>query len=120
MELSIVRHIKEKGLADAIREFKLKTRVYENVSKTLTGSGHGDVTKNCPTCKKDFTMPFKRRHRIFCSSRCSNNNPEIKKKIGQAVSDVKNGRVKIKHEFENNTRKERLKKWNEENGISNS
>jgi hypothetical protein len=30
MELAIVRHIKEKSLADAIREFKLKTRVYEN------------------------------------------------------------------------------------------
>jgi hypothetical protein len=30
MELKIVTHIKEKGLADAIREFKLKSRVYEN------------------------------------------------------------------------------------------
>lgn len=100
---------------------KLKRKeINEQVSKTLTGSGHGDVTKNCPTCKKDFTLPFKRRFRIFCSPKCSNNNPEIKKKIGQAVSDVKNGRAKIKHEFENNTRKERLKKWNEENGISNS
>lgn len=30
MELAIVKYIKEKGLASAINEFKLKTRVYEN------------------------------------------------------------------------------------------
>lgn len=105
---------------------KLKRKeINENVSKTLTGSGHGDVTKNCPTCKKDFTLEFRRRHRTYCSPKCSNNAPSVKEKISIGVKAVKLGSIKPKTIEEIRLRKENLRKrktldWNKENGISNS
>jgi endogenous inhibitor of DNA gyrase (YacG/DUF329 family) len=95
---------------------KLKRKeISEQVSKTLTGSGHGDITKNCPTCKNDFTLEFRRRHREHCSPKCANNNPRVKKTISKAVSAVKSGRVPVGNTKAEKARKERLNKWNEEN-----
>jgi rubrerythrin len=41
------------------------------------------ITKNCPTCKLDFKVDWLlRNRRVFCSKKCSNNNPiNIKNKI---------------------------------------
>lgn len=103
---------------ECARGFSTKDKreeINEQVSKTLKGSGNGDVTKNCPTCKKNFTLPFRRRHRVHCSVVCANNNPEVKSKIGAAVSAVKNGTRPVGNTNAEKARKEQLKKWNEEN-----
>ena len=81
----------EKKCARAYSTKNDRANISKKVSQTLTGSGNGDVTKNCPTCKKDFTNIYKRRHRQFCSPNCSNNNDAVKTKLSQTKKALANG-----------------------------
>jgi hypothetical protein len=71
---------------------------------------------------KDFTLPFKRRHRTYCSTLCANNDPKIKEKIGAAVKAVKLNETPPKTIEEIRVRKEKLRKektseWNRKNNY---
>ncbi len=77
---------------ECARGFSTKLKrdiINEMVSKKLTGTGYGDVINNCPTCKNDFTVDFKRRHREHCSRKCANNNELVRDKIKKSVKAVK-------------------------------
>lgn len=68
-----------------------RKEISKKVSKTLTGSGNDKVTKECPTCKKTFTLKFSKRFREFCSPKCSNNDTTVKDKISKRMKGIKNG-----------------------------
>lgn len=59
--------------AKCARGFSSKDKrkeINEKVSKTLTGSGKGAVTKVCPICDSTFIIAWKRRNQITCSKKC--------------------------------------------------
>lgn len=51
---------------------KFKRReINEKVSKTLTGSGHGNIKMTCKNCETEFEVNWKRRDQISCSIKCA-------------------------------------------------
>ena len=93
--------------------------ISKKVSKTLNGSGHGDVTKTCPTCGNDFTMIYKRRYRTYCSTKCANSDPNVRDKISKSHLAIKAGKpVMTPSEVKNNNvadRKRKREQWDKEN-----
>ncbi len=66
---------------------KLKrNEINKKVSKTMTGSGNGNVVNICCDCKKEFEVEWRRRSRKYCSADCFNNREytqETREKIGK-------------------------------------
>lgn len=42
----------------------------KKITKTLSNSGHGDVTKKCEYCGNDFTVSYNKRKQKTCSVKC--------------------------------------------------
>ena len=93
--------------------------ISKKVSETIKGSGHGDVTKVCPTCGNDFTMIYKRRHRIYCSPSCANNDPDVKAKLSKTHLAIKAGKAPMtpdESKKHNTAERKRLREeWDREN-----
>lgn len=56
------------------RGFSTKNKRNEinlKVSKTMTGSGNGNVSKKCKFCKKKFVVEWNKRKQTTCSTSCS-------------------------------------------------
>ena len=53
---------------------KKRKNINDKVSKTLTGSGNGNIVKICENCHTEFTVKFKKRHQKCCSFSCSGQN----------------------------------------------
>ena len=75
---------------ECARAFSTKNKrveINKKVSQKLTGTGHPDVEKICPTCGKKFTLPWKRKHRTHCSVKCANNDPNVVGKISDSLKE---------------------------------
>lgn len=48
-----------------------RQEINEKVSKTLKNSGNDNVILECVYCKETFIRTYNRRHRKFCSNKCS-------------------------------------------------
>lgn len=48
----------------------IKSSKAKSISETLTGRGNESVSKACPICSADFSLPYYRRRVVFCSQAC--------------------------------------------------
>lgn len=65
------------------------------ISKKLTGTGHPDIIKKCPTCYKEFSLTWKRKHRIYCSAKCAQNNKNVRLKQAKRFEKLEE-RIKMR------------------------
>ena len=76
-----------------------RSTINKSVSKKLLGSGHGDVEKICPECKKIFKVKWYKRHIKTCSRKCGvslkfKTNSKLKEILSNArIKNIENGIV---------------------------
>lgn len=61
------------------------------IREKLKGTGNGDVTLVCKTCKKAFDVEYRRRYRKYCSNKCRYErevSDETRQKLSKARKKV--------------------------------
>lgn len=83
------------------RGFSTKAKrkeINEKVSKTLLGSGNGNVKLTCQVCESEFNVGWNKRHQNTCSSKCAAElrwqDKEYRSKISEINSIIASERHK--------------------------
>lgn len=67
---------------------KLKREeINRKVSKTLTGSGNGNISKECFYCKVKFEVEWSKRKQKFCSKDCQKKGKEFTEESRKKLSE---------------------------------
>jgi len=68
------------------------------------------VDKICPTCKKTFTLSYRKIRQIFCSKTCAQHSPEVLKKMEESKQKTYNEKWGGLHPMETENTKNAFKK----------
>lgn len=61
------------------------------------------VFKNCPTCSKEFSVSYRKKHQVFCSKSCAQRHPETIRKMIHSQKESSIKRYGVDHPMMNPT-----------------